>query len=168
VPALTLDNGETLTENVAVLQYIGDLNPSAKLAPPAGTMERYRLVEWLGFISSEVHKNFSPMFNKEAPEAAKEYALANLTKRLAYVQRALGSKTFVMGEQFTVADAYLYSAQLGPFVKPDLGRWPELALRGPYASRVTGARGRRARRPEIPLPERPVKAGGHRASAADS
>jgi glutathione S-transferase len=127
VPALTLDNGETLTENVAVLQYIADLNPSAKLAPAAGTMERYRLVEWLGFISSEVHKNFTPMFHKDAPEAAKEYALGNLTKRLDYVQRALGSKTFVMGEQFTVADAYLYTVlSWAPFVKLDLGRWPEL------------------------------------------
>src|SRR5580704_18286638 len=67
VPALTLDSGETLTENVTVLQYIADRNPAAKLAPPAGTMERYRLVEWLAFINSEVHKSFGPLFHKDSP-----------------------------------------------------------------------------------------------------
>jgi glutathione S-transferase len=127
VPALTLDNGETLTENVAVLQYIADQNPAARLAPAAGTMERYRLVEWLAFINSEIHKNFSPMFNKDAPEAAREFALGMLTKRLEYVQRALGSKTFLLGEQFTVADCYLYTVlSWTPYVKLDLGKWPEL------------------------------------------
>ena len=127
VPALTLDNGETLTENVAVLQYIADQNPAARLAPAAGTMERYRLMEWLAFINSEIHKNFSPMFNKDAPEATREFALGMLTKRLEYVQRALGSKTFLLGEQFTVADCYLYTVlSWTPYVKLDLGKWPEL------------------------------------------
>jgi glutathione S-transferase len=68
VPALTLDSGETLTENICVLQYIADRNPAAKLAPAYGTMERYRLIEWLAFISSEVHKNFSPMFRRRHGE----------------------------------------------------------------------------------------------------
>jgi glutathione S-transferase len=127
VPALTLDNGETLTENVAVLQYIAELNPAAKLAPPAGTMERHRLNEWLGFISSEVHKSFTPIFHKDAHDATREYALGILAKRLDYVQRALGSKTFLMGEQFTVADCYLYTVlSWAPYIKLDLGKWPEL------------------------------------------
>jgi glutathione S-transferase len=127
VPALTLDSGETLTENATVLQYIADQAPAAKLAPPAGTMERYRLMEWLSFINSEVHKSFSPMFVKDAPEAVRAHALSVLSKRLDYVQRALGSKTFLMGEQFTVADAYLYTVlSWAPFVKLDLGKWPEL------------------------------------------
>lgn len=127
VPALTLDGGETLTENVAVLQYIGDHSAGAKLAPPAGTMERYRLIEWLAFINSEVHKTFSPLFNKDAPEEVKQFALANLTKRLDYLQSALGSKTFIMGEQFTIADCYLFTVlSWAPFVKLDLGKWPEL------------------------------------------
>lgn len=127
VPALTLDSGETLTENVAVLQYIGDHSTGPKLAPPAGTMERYRLIEWLAFINSEVHKTFSPLFNKDAPEEVKQFALANLTKRLGSLQSALGSKTFLMGEQFTVADCYLFTVlSWAPFVKLDLGKWPEL------------------------------------------
>jgi glutathione S-transferase len=127
VPALTLDSGETLTENVAVLQYIGDRNPALRLAPAAGTMERYRLIEWLAFINSEIHKAFSPLFRPDAPEDTKQYVLGNLAKRLDYLQGALGSKPFLMGEQFTVADCYLFTVlSWAPFVKLDLGKWPEL------------------------------------------
>lgn len=127
VPALTLDNGETLTENSAVLQYIADRNPAAKLAPPAGTLERYRLIEWLGFINSEIHKGFSPLFRADAPEAFREYARNNLMARLDYGERALGSKSYLMGEQFTVADAYLYVVLgWGTRVNIDIGRWPQL------------------------------------------
>jgi glutathione S-transferase len=109
VPVLKLDNGEVLTENVAVLQYIADQNPAAKLAPPAGTLERYRLVEWLAFINSEVHKAFSPLFRKDAPEEVKQYTRKNLATRLEYLQRILASRNFLLGEQFTVADAYLFT-----------------------------------------------------------
>jgi glutathione S-transferase len=122
VPALTLDSGEVLTENVVVLQYIADRNPAAKLAPALGTLERYRLMEWLSFINSEVHKSFSPLFRHDAPEGAKEYARKNITARLEYLQRALGSRDFVMGEQFTVADAYLFTVLgWGSHVGIDLG-----------------------------------------------
>src|ERR1700726_2271076 len=86
VPALPLDNGEVLTENVAVLQYIADRNPAANLAPPAGTMERYRLMEWLSFINSEVHKGFSPLFSAQATDEVKQYARSGLTERLDYLQ----------------------------------------------------------------------------------
>ena len=127
VPALTLDNGEVLTENVAVLQYIADRNPAAKLAPAAGTMERYRLMEWLSFINSELHKGFSPLFRQDAPEDTKQYARNHLTTRLDYLQRAFGAKTFVMGEQFTVADAYLFTVlSWGGFANLDIGKWPQL------------------------------------------
>jgi glutathione S-transferase len=127
VPALTLDNGEVLTENVAVLQYIADRNPAAKLAPAAGTMERYRLMEWLSFINSELHKGFSPLFRQDAPEDTKQYARNHLATRLDYLQRAFGAKTFVMGEQFTVADAYLFTVlSWGGFVNLDIGKWPQL------------------------------------------
>jgi glutathione S-transferase len=127
VPALTLDDGEVLTENATVLQYIADRNPAAKLAPAAGTMERYRLMEWLSFISSEIHKGFSPLFRQDAPDAFKEYARHNLTARLDYLQRALGSRSFVMGEQYTVADAYLYVVLgWGGHAGVDIGRWPQL------------------------------------------
>src|SRR5215472_11867433 len=106
VPALRLDNDQVLTENVAVLEYVADRNPAAKLAPPAGTIERYRLMEWLSFINSEIHKSFSPLFRADAADAVKEYARQYLAPRLAYAERALGSKSYLMGEQFTVADAY--------------------------------------------------------------
>jgi glutathione S-transferase len=137
VPALTLDNGEVLTENVAVLQYIGDRNPTSKLAPPAGTMERYRLVEWLAFISSEIHKNFSPLFRDDAPEETKQYVRKVLGNRLDYLSHAIGNRPFLMGEQFTVADAYLFTV-LGwsRYLNFDLGKWPQLQR---YMERV-GAR----------------------------
>jgi glutathione S-transferase len=135
VPALMLDDGQVLTENVAVLQYIADRNPAAKLAPPAGTLERYRLMEWLGFINSEVHKPFSPLFHQELAEAVRDYARKNLTMRLDYLERALAGKTFLMGEQFTVADAYLFVV-LGwaAHVKIDLGQWPQLKR---YVERIS-------------------------------
>ena len=127
VPALTLDSRETLTENVTVLQYIADRNPAAKLAPAAGTMERYRLMEWLSYINSEIHKNFSPLFRAEAPEGAKEWARGSLPRRLDYAQSALGSKSYLTGEQFTIADAYLYVVLgWGSLVNVDIGRWPQL------------------------------------------
>jgi glutathione S-transferase len=127
VPALLLDSGELLTENAALLQYIGDLNPAAKLAPPVGSIERYRLNEWLAYINSEVHKSYSPLFYPNAPEAMKEYARGNLTKRVGWLAENLGSKPFLMGEQFTVADAYLFVVlSWAPHVNFDLTRWPNL------------------------------------------
>jgi len=137
VPTLTLDNGEVLTENVAVLQYIADRNPAAKLAPPAGTMERYRLVEWLGFISSEIHKNFSQLFREDAAEETKQYVRKVLSNRLDYLNRVIGSRPFLMGEQFTVADPYLFTVLgWGRHLNFDLGKWPQLQR---YMERV-GAR----------------------------
>jgi glutathione S-transferase len=127
VPALTLDNGEVLTENIAVLQYIADRNPAAKLAPPAGSMERYRLVEWLAFISTEIHKSFSPLFRDDAHDEVKQYARKLLGGRLDYLNRAIGNRPFLMGEQFTVADAYAFTVLgWGRFVNVDLGQWPQL------------------------------------------
>ncbi len=126
-PALKLDNGQVLTENVAVLQYIADLKPEAKLAPPAGTLERSRLVEWLAFLNSEIHKNISPLFGPTNPEEVKTFARGNLTRRLDWLENNLGSRSYLMGEQFTVADAYLFVI-LGWFgrVNLDLAKWPRL------------------------------------------
>ena len=122
VPALQLDDGQVLTENVAVLQYIADLNPTAKLAPPVGTMERYRVQEWLSFINSEVHKSFSPLFSSEATEDTKTYARNILAKRLAYVEKGLGDNTYLLGDQFTIADAYLSTVLgWGSHVAVDIG-----------------------------------------------
>jgi glutathione S-transferase len=122
VPALRLDDGQVLTENVAVLQYIADLNPAAKLAPAAGTMERYRLQEWLSFVNSELHKSFTPLFSSEATEDMKTYARNYLAKRLSYLEGALGDKKYLMGDQFTVADAYLFTVLgWGSHVGVDIG-----------------------------------------------
>src|SRR5580693_8743925 len=102
VPALLLDSGELLTENVAVLQYIADLNPASRLAPAAGTIERYRLMEWLSYINSEIHKSFGPLFYPSVSEDVKKFARDNLKKRVDWLEKALGAKNFLMGEQFTV------------------------------------------------------------------
>jgi glutathione S-transferase len=127
VPALLLDNGELLTENAALLQYIGDLNPAAKLVPPIGTLERYRVNEWLAYLNSEIHKSYSPLFYPDAPEAMKEYARENLTKRVGWLAEKLGARPYLMGEQFTVADAYLFVVlSWAAHVSFDLTRWPNL------------------------------------------
>jgi glutathione S-transferase len=122
VPALRLDDGQVLTENVAVLQYIADLSPAAKLAPAAGTLERYRLQEWLSFINSELHKSFTPLFSSEATEDMKTYSRNYLAKRLSYLEGALGDKKYLLGDQFTVADAYLFTVLgWGSHVGVDIG-----------------------------------------------
>ena len=108
VPALELDDGEVLTENTAVLPYIADLNPSANLAPPAGTRSRFRLQEWLGYLNGEVHKNFSALFNPSAPEAMKQIAKDNIARRVSFIEERLGNQPFLLGDAFSVADAYLY------------------------------------------------------------
>ncbi|AMN47836.1 glutathione S-transferase [Steroidobacter denitrificans] len=108
VPVLELDGGERLTEVGVVLQYIADQKPETSLAPPAGTMPRYRLMQWLAFISSELHKTFSPLFAPHTPEDYKPVIRERLAQRLAYMNQQLAASSFLMGEQFTVADAYLF------------------------------------------------------------
>jgi len=127
VPALRLDDGQVLTENVAVLLYIADRNPAAKLAPAAGTLERYRVIEWLAFVNSEIHKNFAPLFSPAASEDTKQFMRGLLTTRLDWLNNALGTKHFLTGDTFTVADAYLFVV-LGwsSHVAIDLGKWPNL------------------------------------------
>jgi glutathione S-transferase len=127
VPALLLDDGELLTENTALLPYVADLNPAANLAPPAGTLARYRLVEWLAYINSEIHKSFTPLFLPDAPEELKQYARANLAKRVGWLAERLGTKPYLLGEQFSVADAYLFVVlSWSPHARFDLSPWPDL------------------------------------------
>lgn len=109
VPLLELDNGERLSEGPVIVQYIADQVPAKKLAPPAGTMARYRLQEWLNFITSELHKGFGPPFNPAFPEDAKPMFRAKLVERLTWVDGQLAGKAYLMGDEFSVADAYLFT-----------------------------------------------------------
>jgi len=137
VPLLELDNGERLREGPVIVQYIADLVPEKKLAPAHGTMERYRLQEWLNFIGTEVHKGFSPLFNPATPEEYKAIARAQLLKRLQWVDSQLAGKEYLLGEQFTVADGYLFTVtNWAGFVGLDLSGLTHLAA---YRARV-GAR----------------------------
>ena len=127
VPTIKLDDGSILTEGGAILQYIADQQPGSGLAPKAGTMERYRLQEWLTFIGTEIHKTFSPMFNKAAAEEVKTNARNLLTKRLGYVEMQLANKPYLMGDKFSVADAYLFTVvSWSKFTGFDISPFPRL------------------------------------------
>ena len=127
VPTIKLNDGSILTEGGTILQYIADQQPGSGLAPKAGTMERYRLQEWLTFIGTEIHKTFSPMFNKAAAEEVKTNARNLLTKRLGYVETQLASKPYLMGDKFSVADAYLFTVvSWSNFTGFDLSPFPRL------------------------------------------
>jgi glutathione S-transferase len=127
VPALVLDDGEVLTENAAVLQYIADLQPESGLAPPAGTRDRYRLQEWLSFVSSEIHKAYLfPVF-WYADEAAKTSARERINRTVSVAAAHLERRPHLVGDRFTVADAYLvWALLLLRYGKVDLAQWPAL------------------------------------------
>jgi len=128
VPALQLDDGRVLTEGPAIVQYLADLKPESGLAPRAGTFERYQLMEILNFITSEVHKSFSPLFNPASSADMKEAALNALSKKFDWLTGFLGKKPYLLGNTFTVADAYLFTVlNWTGHVKIDLGKWPVLA-----------------------------------------
>ncbi|MEO8080125.1 MAG: glutathione transferase GstA [Caldimonas sp.] len=109
VPLLELDNGERLTEGPAIVQYIADQVPAKKLAPANGTMARYRLQEWLNFITSELHKGIGFMFNAAMPEDARTLMREKALGRLKWVDAQLEGKNYLMGDDFSVADAYLFT-----------------------------------------------------------
>jgi len=110
VPVLALDDGQLLTEGVAIVQFLADLAPQSRLAPAAGTIERYRLQEWLTFISSELHKMFSPwLFHPEHGALAANAARTKIAQRLAYIDAHLATHNCLLGETFTVADAYAFT-----------------------------------------------------------
>ena len=121
VPLLELDNGARLHEGPAIVQYIADQVPEKNLAPANGSFERYKLQEWLNFIGTEIHKGFGPLFKPTTPENYKPIALEALTKRLQWVDEQLAGKSYLLGEQFSVADAYLYTvSRWAGFVGLDL------------------------------------------------
>jgi glutathione S-transferase len=126
VPALQLDDGDVLTEVSAILQYIADQKPASGLLPAAGSKERYRAVEWIGFITTELHKGFSPLFKQTTPDVYKPIVIETLAKRLQFVESQLGSQ-YLTGAQFTVADAYLFViVSWAKFVKVDLAPYAKL------------------------------------------
>jgi glutathione S-transferase len=134
VPLLELDDGQRLSEGPAIVQYIADQVPATGLAPAAGTMARYRLMEWLNFITSELHKGFSPLFNPSMPEEAKAMARTKLGERLAWMDGQLAGKVYLMGDTFTVADAYLFTvAGWGKYVGVDISGLQNLSA---YMGRV--------------------------------
>ncbi|WP_374658474.1 glutathione transferase GstA [Inhella sp.] len=134
VPALQWDDGEVLTEGPAIVQWLADQAPDKGLAPPAGTRERARLQEWLNFITSELHKQFTPLFSPAWDDKAKAAARTVLDKRLAWVNDQLQGRDYLLGSQFSVADAYLFTvASWGQYVQIDVSQWPTLAA---YLQRV--------------------------------
>ncbi|MGH8670191.1 MAG: glutathione transferase GstA [Burkholderiales bacterium] len=134
VPLLELDNGERLTEGPAIVQYLADQKPEAGLAPKAGSFERYRLQEWLNFTTSEIHKQFSPLFRPTTPEDYKPIARENLANRFKWLDQQLAGRDYLLGKQFSVADAYLFTVLRWTVpLKIDLSPWPNVAA---YLERV--------------------------------
>jgi glutathione S-transferase len=134
VPTLELDNGERLTEGPVIVQYIADQKPASGLAPAHGTLQRYRLQEWLNFITSELHKVFSPLFRPTTPEEYAKITKDNLANRFGYLDKRLADKPYLMGDGFTVADAYCFTIlNWTKFKSIDLSSWSKVAA---YVDRV--------------------------------
>lgn len=134
VPALALDDGEVLTEGPAIVQYLADLAPGSKLAPANGTFARARLQEALNYITSEIHKTYSPLFAPEVLPAVREDRLAYLRKRYAFIEQQLEGRKYLLGDEFTVADAYLFAVtRWARGVKLDLSEFPNI---GAFQNRV--------------------------------
>jgi glutathione S-transferase len=129
VPALRFPDGEVLTEGAILVQYIADLNPESKLAPPYGTKERLRLNEWLHFIATELHKGVNPLYNALANDDFKAQLRERIAGRFAVLAAGVRGKPFLMGDRFTIADGYAFYVMRTWIhaIKQDLARWPELA-----------------------------------------
>lgn len=134
VPVLELDSGERLTEVPAIVQYLADQNPEAALAPPGGSFARYRLQEWLNFIASELHKFHGPLFDPRAPLEAKDTFRRAIKGRYDWLSTVLKARPYLMGQDYTVADAALYVVlSWARWVNLDLREWPVL---NDFASRI--------------------------------
>jgi glutathione S-transferase len=126
VPALQLDNGEVLTENAVVLQYLGDRAGSSDLLPPVGDFRRYRVLELVNFITTELHKSFGPLFSPQAGDETKQFMRDNIGSKLDYLEKRLGDGPFLMGEQLTLPDPYLFVITGWADKMIGLDRWPNL------------------------------------------
>jgi glutathione S-transferase len=128
VPALALDDGELLTEGPVIMQCLADARPGNSLLPQAGSLDRYRVLEWLNFVSSELHKGFTPLFRPTTPPAYREIAVENLFKRFSWLNDVLSERPYLTGDTFTLADAYCYTIVTWSRIHNlDLSRWPHLA-----------------------------------------
>jgi glutathione S-transferase len=126
VPALQFDDGEVLTEAAVIMQYLADQKPEAGLAPPAGTMPRYRLQEWLNFIATDLHKQMSPLFNPKLNDEVRTMVKDRLGVRLAIAAKRLETQPYLMGN-FSVADAYLFTVlRWTKRIEFDLAPWPSI------------------------------------------
>ena len=134
VPVLELDDGQFLTEGAPLVQYIADLAPEKKLIPPIGSIERYRVAEWLSFTSAELHRGFTPLFNKDLPSELLNAARKKLFGQFDYLEAYLKGRKYLMGDNFTVADAYCFTIlNWDQFVDLRLDRWPALKT---YVARI--------------------------------
>jgi glutathione S-transferase len=134
VPVLQTDDGDTLTEGPVIVQYVADKVPGSKLAPPSGSKERYKVQEWLNFIGSELHKTFGPIFRPTTPDAYKDLSKQAIANRFKFLNEHLANKQYLMGDAFTVPDAYLYvMTRWAPRVGIDLAQFPNLKA---YSERV--------------------------------
>jgi len=134
VPALKLDDGNVLTENAVILQYLADQAPDSALALPRSGIDRYRQLEWLNFIATELHKGFGPLWNPATPDAFKEATREALGKKFDYLQQQIGEGPYILGDRFSILDAYAFAVLNWTRIHQiDIGRWPGLAA---YLGRV--------------------------------
>jgi len=134
VPVLLLEDGETLTEGAAIVQFVADQHPEAGLLPPAGTLARARVQQWLNYIATEMHKAHVPLFKADYPQPAKDIAVANIKRAYDFVSGALAGRSYLASDTFTVADAYLFTiVNWHNFIGIELAPWPELVA---YQARI--------------------------------
>lgn len=126
VPALQLESGEVLTENAVILQFIGDRAAWPEVLPPLGTFRRYRVLELVNFITTELHKRFSFLFNREASDEVKQFVTRDLSKKLAWIDERLGAGPFLMGDELTLPDPYLFVISRWTDKMIGLDQWPNL------------------------------------------
>jgi glutathione S-transferase len=134
VPVLEMDNGQSLTEGPVIVQYLADQKPASGLIPLAGTIDRYRVQEWLNYVTSELHKTFGLLFRPTTPEEFKTVSRESLGQRFDWINKQLAGKQYLMGDKFTAADAYLFTVlRWSPRVGIDIGKWPNITA---YLERV--------------------------------